>query len=762
MIELLLVCALSALAFAIAFVNARALFVGVPREDGLLRAAGQVVAGAGRYLRRQHLVSASLAAVVAGLVLVAFGVAYQVGASGGISPRAEGVVLASSFLVGVGAALLVGWVGSFLGAQASLRTAEAARRSVDEAMKVGLRGGTAAGLVAQATGTLMIGIGTLGLFSWFGVLRGSRDAALAEFIKVPALLSGAALGASLVALLARIGGGIFSRVADIGADVAGQLENGLPEDAARNPATVADLVGDQVGDAATLTSSGLASTIAEVVTAMMVGALVFRDSPAWPSVTAVVLLPLVLRAFCVLSGWCGILVVRTDDTEPPMGALQRGMVVAALLAAVSIFGASTWLLGPHGATFGAAAVVGLVASLLLFVVVTYFSDQRYRPVRSVADTARSGASLTTLRGLLVAADATLVSLGVLAAACFVAYRLGERTSVPHGGLFALALALAGMRGIGVFSRAMGMMGTAVDTASGLLELSSAGERPDVHARARSLSGLGASVKGYLRVIDTGATVIAALLLMNVFRDWVGRSGRPPVEISSPWVLIGGFAGLVVVVGFGRVLLGGIVSAGRELVEELRHRLRDADVRIAEDEAPARMLGPTSSHDACVEAVSRAALRGMLAPALVGVIAPLAVGVGLRLSTSGDSVRLSAEAIVALVIVATVAGGLSSLLFANAGSAWDNAKRYIETGAHGGRNVRPSSLGQATHAEAGARAGMTGVADAVEVAADLNPTYAAAVVGDTIGDPLKGAVGPAIVALIETLALLVTAFQTFFF
>ncbi|MBM4357872.1 MAG: sodium/proton-translocating pyrophosphatase [Deltaproteobacteria bacterium] len=761
MIELLLVCAVSALAFAIAFRNARSLFVGVPRDENLVAVAARVALGASRFLRRQHLVTASLAAVLAGVMLVAFGVAYQVGTSSGMPPRTEGLVVASSFVVGVAAALLVAWTGSYLGVQASLRTAQAARISLDEAMTAGLRGGTAVGLVAHATGTLVVAVGALGLFAWFGGLRGSRDVALLGFVRIPSLLAGAALGASVVALLGRVGGGIFARVADIGADVAGQLESGLPEDAASNPATVADLVGDQVGESATLASSALASTIAEVVTAMMVGALVFRDSPALPSVTAVVLLPLVIRVFCVLAGWFGALVVRTDDTEPPLVALQRGFVVTSVLAGVSMLGASTWLLGAHGAALGGAAVVGLGASVTLFFVVTYFSEQRFRPVRTVAETAQSGASLATLRGLLVASDASVVSIGLVTIAALFAHRLGARTGLTHGGLFGLALALCGMRGVSVFARAMGSLGAAVDTAAGLLELTFGGERPDVHARARSLAGVGTSVKGYLRVVDTVATVVAVLLLVSVFRGAVAEGGRAAVDATRPVVLLGGVAGLVVVVTFGRVLLGGIVQAGRGLVEELRHRLRSHEdvVDLDGERRPSQIRD--ASHEACVESVSRSALRGMLPPALVGVVAPLAVGVGLRLSASGDSVRSSAEAIVALVIVATVAGGLGSLLFANAGSAWDNAKRYIETGAHGGRTVRPSSLGSATTPEAGLPSATTGAANRADGAADLNPTYAAAVVGDTIGDPLKGAVGPAIVALVETLALLVTAFHSFF-
>ena len=766
MVELSVVCALSALALAFAFVGARAL--GARRVVGhsLAQAAGAVAAGVTRYLRRQYLVTTSLSALVAGVILVVYGVAYQVGGASLGSVREHGLVVTGAFAVGVVVTLFVGWASSSIGVQTAVRVAESARRSIDDALVVALKGGMVTGLIGQASGTLVSGLGVLALYGYFGGYRGDRSLALAEFARIPLMLSGLALGAAFVSFLGQIGGGIFGRVADLGAAVTGTLEAGLPEDARGNPATLAHLVGDQVGDATAHGMSGVASTLAEVVVSMMVAALVFQTDATFPSVTALVLCPLVVRAFGAVAGWFGAAVVRTDETEAPTAALHRGVYVTATLAAVATVGSSTWLLGAHAVRFAAAALLGIAASIVLLFVVEYFSGQRYHPVRALAETARSGASLATLRGLLVAADATLAGLVLLGAVLLGAYRLGISTGVRHGGMLGVAMALGGLRGTSAYVKAMAAMGTSADTASGILALATAAERPDVLVRARLLAAVGATAKSYNRVLQAVTTVVVSLMMMGVFREWVARAGRPAVELHSPPVLLGACLGIVVVVAFSRVLLGGIVAAGRELVQELRHRLDTADRTgrglVDGLSAPEGLAQARSAEDACVEAVSRAALRGMLAPALVGVVAPMVVGVGLRLSSTGDSVPRSAEALVAYVIVATIAGGLGSLLFANAGSAWDNANRYIETGAHGGRHVRHRTLRPPPTSDLGASLGLSERVDVtVDLPTELNPAYEAALIGDTIGDPLKGAVAPAMLALIETLALLVMVFYPFF-
>jgi K(+)-stimulated pyrophosphate-energized sodium pump len=706
--------------------------------------------------------------VFAAAVLLSYGVAYQTRGLEQLAPREHGVVTTVAYVLGALLALVAAWIGTWTGRQTSVRVAEGARRSIDEALQVALRGGAVSGVSSQAIGVLGVALAFFVLLGYFGGVHGDWHAAMLQAPRLPLLLAGLGLGAAFVSLLGQLGGGIFGCVADIGADVAGKLEGALPEDAAHNPASIADLVGDQVGDGAARVATGAASAITETLAAMMVAAMIFRDNAALPSVTAVVLFPLTVRAFALLASWFGVIVVRTDDTEVPVNALTRGLFVSALLYSVAAMGCAKWLLGEMWLRLGACALTGIVASLLCYFVVEYYSEQRYRPVRALAETARTGPTLSTLRGLLLACDGALVVLTVVMLAAIAAYHLGSATGLKGGGIFGLALAMGGLCGTSPYVLAMDAMGTVADNAAGILEIAVGPDRPDVHARTRILGAVGSTAKGFSRVLFAVSSCIGCFLFMAMFLDQTSHArAAERSESMSPLVVVGGLLGLMVVIAFGRILLGRIVAAARDLVHELRHQLGVADDSGARIARPLSIDGRTVAHgadDACVEAVSRAALRGMLPPALVGVGAPLVIGVVLRLLATGDSVTRLAEALAAFVLVATIAGGLGSLLSSNAGSAWDNAKRYIETGAHGGRYVRsrtPEDFAErgegdaetplAQHPDQGAQ-GMT---------PQLNPTYAAAVIGDTIGDPLKAAVGPATQALLATLATLVLVFLPFF-
>jgi K(+)-stimulated pyrophosphate-energized sodium pump len=745
MTELFVICALCAMGIAFA-VNIARWLAGRPiGDDELTRAAGLVSAGALRYLRRQNVVALSVAAVFGAAVLLTFGIAYQARGLQALFPRQHGVISTLAYLVGALVTLACAWIGAWTGRQASVRVAAGARRSLDDALRLGLRAGAITGVVSHAAAVLAVSLCLGALLVYFGGARGEWRVALGHVTRLPLLLAGLALGAAVVSLLAQLGGGIFGRVADVGADVAGKLDALLVEDAATNPATVADLVGDQVGDGASRAASGVATAVTESLAAMMVASIVFVDNPALPSATAWVLFPLVLRAFGLMAGWFGVLVVRTDDTEVPMAAVVRGLYVSGLLYSVAAIGSAKWLLGEHWLRLGGAAVIGVLASLVFLFVAQYYSEQKYGPVRSLAETARSGATLSALRGLLLAADGALVVLAVTMIATVASYHLGSRTGLAHGGMLGIAFAMGGICGVGPYLFAMDAMGTVADNAVGILEMTSGGERPDVDARARLLGSVGTTAKSLARVVTTVAGTLGSFLLMAIFLDQVARArGLRASDLQSPMIYLGGLTGLLVVLAFGRTLLGRIVSAARELVQELRHQLGVAEVEVRAE-----------AQQACVEAVSRAALRGMLPPALVGVGLPLLIGAGLRLLATGDRVTTSAEALVAFVLVATIAGGLGSLLFTKAGSAWDNAKRYIETGAHGGRYIR----GRSREALADRAQATTDGEEAVPQ--EVNPTYVAAVIGDTIGDPLKGAVAPAVQALLATLATLVLVFLPFF-
>jgi K(+)-stimulated pyrophosphate-energized sodium pump len=357
-----------------------------------------------------------------------------------------------------------------------------------------------------------------------------------------------------------------------------------------------------------------------------------------------------------------------------------------------------------------------------------------------------------------------VVLCAVAAATFASYQLGARSGLSGGGLFGVALFAGGLLGAAPYVLAMDALGTIADTAGGVIELAHGDDRPDMRARTRVLDAVGATTKSFARVLATVVASIGAFLLVVIFLGEVWRAGGKPspmVDVRSPALHLGALLGLLLVLVFVRVTLLRVVAAARELIQELRGQHEGAEdaaaaatplaserFRQAGDEGA--MPGPRvagrrageplrARQERCVEMVSRMALRAMLPPVLFGVGLPLSIGVALRILAGGDTVVRSAEALVALLSTATIAAAVGSLLFTHAGSAWDNAKKYIETGAHGGRFVADPAAETAR--------GEPGRQDTD------NPTYLAAVTGDAIGDPLEGAVGPATQALVTTLAAL---------
>lgn len=788
MTELLLICAFALLGVVFATMVARWLVQRPAGDPEVVRVAAMVSGGVVRYLRRQTVVALSLAAVLGALVFLAYGIAYQTDAVV-TAPRRYGVVTTVGFLVGAVFSVVAAWVASWTERQASARVAAGVRRSLDDSLQIAIRAGSIPGVTAVALALLGLGGLFLGVFVYLGAL-GDEAAALSQVSRIPFLLPGFVLGAAMVALLVQLGGGIYGKVADLGADIAGKLEASLPEDAADNPAAVADLVGDNVGDGAARAAAIMAAAATESLAAMLLAAGLYEHSDNLPSVTAVVLFPLVARTFSLVATCFGVMVVRTDDTEVPMNALARGLYVTTVLYAVGAVGAARWLLGAHWLAFGSCAVLGAVCSVAFLFAAQYYTEQRYRPVRALAESARSGATLATLRGLTHAVEGSVALVIVALASMLAAYYVGSQTGLEGAGLLGVAVAVGGMLGSAPYVLAMDGMGSIADQAGGIVEMTLGADRPDVRARARLLDAVGCTTKAFTKTLAAVASSLACFLMLAVFFAEVtaAADGDPSsIDVSSPAFYAGAILGLVSLLAFLWALLRRILVAARDLMNEVRvqlgasadegrgiltsarlaasglsgigrERFDDDDTRrpdgLGEGRVrrdPRRVLVDPheESQLACVEIVSRVALRGMSAPAAIGLGLPLLSGLILRLWSSGDRVTASAEALVALLLVATVAGSLGSLLFTNAGSAWDNAKKYIETGAHGGRYVDASTgtlRGRARGSEGG------------EVD---NPTYVAAVTGDTIGDPLKGALGPATQSWLVTLAALALVFLPFF-
>jgi K(+)-stimulated pyrophosphate-energized sodium pump len=715
-----------------------------PTEREMARIAGLVRGAAESFFRKQSSTIGAVSAVLGGAIFLAYGLLRRAGEGDPVPALELGVWLTISFALGVGGSVAAGQIATWIAVRTGIRAAAGVRTSTDRAVQVALRGGAVSGLFINAASLL----GLAGLFAAVLAYKGGFGNEPAKALrlapKIPFMIAGYALGASFAALLAQLGGGTFAKAADIGADLGGK-DLGLGEDDRENPAAVADLAGDVVGDCAGRGAGIFEATVAENLGAMLAGALVFRDSPRLESVLSIMLFPLVTRAFGIIAAMFGVMVVRTDDREDPRSALGRGLWVTAILHAVGFAGAAKWLLGAHWLHFFACGALGIAANLGSLQLTAYFTENRYRPVRELAEASRAGPTLTVLFGLKTGIEGAIAPLAGLGAVLYAAHAIGARTGLAHGGLFGIAVATMGMLGPAAYVLAMDAFGPIVDNAAGIVEMTVARERPDVRGRTVVLDAVGNTVKALTKAWSAGSAALASLLLVAGYLDEVRRrlgaagEGRGPrlydaspaalgpvFHAGRPEVLLGALIGVLLVLWLASRAIAGVARAARRVMDEVRRQLKDRPPSYVPD------------HEACIEMVSRAALRHMLAPAVVAAGAPIAVGVALRFARAEDNPLVLADSIAALVMAGTIAGVLGSLLLGNAGGAWDNAKKYIATGAHGGRHLVD---------ESGARVD--------------NPTYGAALVGDTVGDPLKDLAGPAMHVLVKMLPVVTIVFLPFF-
>jgi K(+)-stimulated pyrophosphate-energized sodium pump len=715
-----------------------------PGDREMARIAGLTRGAAEAFFRKQSTTILAVSAVLGGAIFLAYGLLRRAGDADPVPALELGVWLTLSFALGAAGSVAAGQVAVWIAVRTGIRTAAGVRRSTDRAVQIALRGGAVSGLFVTSAALL----GQAGLFAavlaYKGGFGADPAAALRLAPKVPFMVAGYALGASFAALLARLGGGTFAKAADIGADLGGK-DLGLREDDVQNPAVIADLAGDIVGDCAGSAAGIFEATVAENLGAMLAGALLYRDNARLTSVLSVMLFPLVTRAFGVVAAMFGVMVVRTDDREDPRSALARGLYVTALLHAVGFAGAAKWLLGASWLHFLACGVLGIGATVAFLHVTEYYTEHRYRPVRELAEGARGGPTLALLFGLSVGLEGAVVPMGGLLAVIFAAFQLGDRTGLVHGGLYGTAIATMGMLGPAAYLLAMDAFGPIVDNAAGIVEMTVARERPDVRGRTVVLDAVGNTVKAFTKAWAGGAAALGSMLLVAAYLDEVRRRlstapgggnvpspaarGEMVLHVDRPEVFLGAVVGILLVLWLASRCIVGVARPARRLMDEVRRQLKDRPADFVPD------------HEACIDVVSRAALRHMLAPAVVAVLAPgvpVVVGVALRFARPEDNPLVLADSVAALVLAGTIAGVLGSLLLGYAGGAWDNAKKYIATGAHGGRHLVD---------ESGARVD--------------NPTYAAALVGDTLGDPLKDLAGPAMHVLVKMLPVITIVFLPFF-
>ncbi len=608
-----------------------------------------------------------------------------------------------SFAVGAICSGIAGFSGMFVSIRANLRAASAARTSLNRALQLALRGGAVTGLSVVAMSLLGVG----GLFLLFGGLRKPE--------LIPYQLVGFGFGASFVALFAQLGGGIYTKAADVGADLVGKVEAGIPEDDPRNPAVIADLVGDNVGDCAGRGADLFESTAAENIGAMILGVALFGKFGVLG-----IFFPLVARAFGLIASIVGVWVVRTkEEGEDPMIALNRGYLVTTLLAMGGFYIAVRFLL-KNNLWFFAAGVIGIVTSFLFVWITQYYTEYRYRPVLSIAKASATGAATNIITGFAVALECTALPVLTISAAILSSYYCGKQAmpDVTGAGLYGTAMATMGMLSTAAYILAMDTFGPITDNAGGIIEMSGAPE--DVRKRTDRLDSVGNTTKALTKGYAIGSAALAAFLLFSAYLDEVTtlvqqKTGDfsyhfTSVDIGKVPVFIAALIGAMLVFLFSAFAIKAVGRAAYLVIEEVRRQFR---------ENPGIMAGTSKpDYGRCVDIVTVGALKAMVVPGLLAVGVPVAIGYIFKFFATPTDTTIGAESVAAVLMVGTISGILLATLMNNGGGAWDNAKKYIETGQLGGKR---------------------------------SEAHKAAVVGDTVGDPFKDTAGPSLHVLIKLLS-----------
>jgi K(+)-stimulated pyrophosphate-energized sodium pump len=654
--------------------------------------------GAEAFLARQNKTILVLAGLLAVLIFVLYGFVRSPNPADPVPPLPLAFWTTLSFLFGAACSVVAGYIGMWVSIRANIRTAAAVRSSLNQALRIALRGGAVSGLFVVAMSLLGVG----GLY------------ALLEFMghdpqKIPFTIVGYGFGASFVALFAQLGGGIYTKAADVGADLVGKVEAGIPEDDPRNPAVIADLVGDNVGDCAGRGADLFESTAAENIGAMILGVGLFPYFGLKG-----VLFPLVARAFGLIASIIGIMIVKTDEKGDPMDALNRGYYVTTLLAIIGFFIATRWLLTVDSTVhteatsawfyFFLCGVIGIATSQAFVYITQYYTEYKYRPVKSIAEASQTGPATNIITGIAVGLECTAIPVIVISMAIIGSFYLGNASGVPHAGLFGTAVATMGMLGTAAYILAMDTFGPITDNAGGIVEMSQQPE--EVRRKTDRLDAVGNTTKALTKGYAIGSAALAAFLLFSAYLDEVAHYGSKleAVNIAKPEIFVGGLLGAMLVFLFSALAIRAVGKAAYYVINEVRRQFK---------ENPGILQGTSKpDYGKCVDIVTVGALKEMVLPGLLAVGMPIAVGLVFRFLGVG------AEAVAALLMIGTIAGILVATFLNNSGGAWDNAKKYIESGQYGGKG---------------------------------SETHKAAVVGDTVGDPFKDTAGPSLHVLIKLLS-----------
>jgi len=689
--------------------------------------AGTIFEGAVAFIRRQYTTIFGLAIVGALLIgaLITLIETPDVADVQNLAGLPIGILTAIAFFVGALCSMASGIIGMFISVKANVRTASAARRSLVEAVQVAMRGGAVSGFLVVALSLL----GVWGIFTIYSTIIPDVTVAQAPF-----LIVGFGFGASFVALFAQLGGGIYTKAADVGSDLVGKVEKGIPEDDPRNAGVVADLVGDNVGDCAGRGADLFESTAAENIGAMILGVAVYAIASAagWPNPQAWIFFPLVVRAFGLLATIVAIFFVRGREDENPMNMLNRGYWVTTILSVVGL-AITTSIMNTNGSTgnggfptwiyFFAAGLVGLATSVAFVYITQYYTAGTYRPVREIATASKTGPATNIISGTAVGFETTAVTAIAIGIALFVSHWLGEQanlvssTGVNVGGIFGTAVATMGMLMTTAYILAMDTFGPITDNAGGIAEFS----RAESGAREITdrLDAVGNTTKALTKGYAIASASLAAFLLFSAYIDKInliqGRriaAGVPGAELlnsvnlANVNVFIAALLAAMLVYFFSSLAIRAVGNTAQSIIVEVRRQFREMPGIMDYSQRP--------DYARVVDITTAAALRQMILPGLVAVALPIAIGL-----------VLGFEAVAGMLMVGTISGVLLATVLNNGGGAWDNAKKYIESG-----NLKD---------------------DNGELLGKGSDAHAAAVVGDTVGDPFKDTAGPSLHVLVKLLA-----------
>jgi K(+)-stimulated pyrophosphate-energized sodium pump len=601
--------------------------------------------------------------------------------------------------------------------RANSRTASAATRSLKEAITVSLRGGAVSGFLVVALSLL----GVSGMFVLYNQVLGYPDSI------TPFLIVGFGFGASFVALFAQLGGGIYTKAADVGADLVGKVEAGIPEDDPRNAAVVADLVGDNVGDCAGRGADLFESMSAENIGAMILGVAIYvvTGDLEW------IIFPLVLRSFGILATILGLamipFVTRDDPNQNPMTPLNLAYYVVSVLSVLGLFICTYVMLGDEWYWFFFCGLVGIATGIAFVYITQYYTSGSWRPVKEIADASRTGPATNIITGTAVGMETTGLTIIAIGTALVVSFALGSEAEIPGvggftTGIYGTAVATMGMLMSAAYILSMDTFGPITDNAGGITEMSGAPE--SARHITDSLDSVGNTTKALTKGYAVASAGLAAFLLFSAYLDKVKELlGLPlneelPVDLSNVDVFVGGMLGAMLVYAFASLAIRAVGSAAGDIIEEVRRQFR---------EDPGIMAGTSRpNYGRAVDITAKAALRNMIAPGVLAVGMPIVVGLIFKATREEDSGWL---AVAGLLMIGTIAGILLATFLNNVGGAWDNAKKYIEAGMLKVKGEDGKEVVEGKGSE----------------------PHKAAVVGDTVGDPFKDTAGPSLHVLIKLLA-----------